>query len=354
MVALNQLNVMDPNAFGDLKRLAREGNSQQGLRATAEQFEAMFLQMALKAMRDATPQNGLFDSDQTRMFQSLQDQQMAMHMAQGRGVGLADVIFRQLGGEDPGARAMPHAGADGRRAFDLANVPRRAAISAVSRRLAENAAEQAASLAGRPGFGVQDPALALLTRSPVATGGSVGGAVDARAQGTVVARAEDAQHRSIPERVKDFVSRVWSHARDAGQALGVPAQFMVAQAALETGWGRAELRRPDGSPSYNLFNIKAGRNWTGPVVEMPVTEYANGRAYTENARFRAYGSYDEAFRDYVGLMRDSARYAGVIGQRDAAAFAQGLQDAGYATDPHYADKLTRIIGGPTLRAALEG
>lgn len=350
MVALNQLNVMDPNAFGDLKRLAREGNSQEGLRAVAEQFEAMFLQMALKAMRDATPQNGLFDSDQTRMFQSLQDQQMAMNMAQGRGVGLADVIFRQLGGADPGARAMPDVGADGRRVFDLANVPRRAAISAVSRRLAENAAEQAASLAGRPGFGVQDPALALRNQSPVAAGG----AADAQVQAVAVARAEDPAQRSIPERVKDFVSRVWSHARDAGQALGVPAQFMVAQAALETGWGRAELRRDDGSPSYNLFNIKAGRNWTGPVVEMPVTEYANGRAYTENARFRAYGSYAEAFQDYVGLMRNSARYAGVVGQRDAAGFAQSLQDAGYATDPHYADKLTRIIGGPTLRAALEG
>lgn len=347
MVALNQLNVMDPNALGDLKRLARDGNSQDGLRAAAQQFEAMFLQMALKAMRDATPQKGPFDSDQTRMLQSLQDQQMAMNMAQGRGVGLADVIFRQLGGADPGTRAMPDVGADGRRAFDLANVPRRAAISAVSRRLAENAAEQAASLAGRPGFGVQEPALALRTQSPVA-------AADDRVQAVAAPRVEDPAQRSIPERVKDFVSRVWSHARDAGQALGVPAQFMVAQAALETGWGRAELRRDDGSPSYNLFNIKAGRSWTGPVVEMPVTEYANGRAYTENARFRAYGSYAEAFQDYVGLMRNSARYAGVVGQRDAAGFAQSLQDAGYATDPHYADKLTRIIGGPTLRAALEG
>jgi len=338
MVALNQLNVMDPNAFGDLKRLAREGNSQDGLRAAAQQFEAMFLQMALKAMRDATPQNGLFDNDQTRMLQSMHDQQMAMNMAQGRGVGLADAIFRQLGGEAPGVRPMPEAGADGRRAFDLANVPRRAAISAVSRRLAENAAEEAASLAGRPGLGVQDPARAALSGPSVASAA----AVDAQAR------------RSIPERVKAFVDRVWSHAREAGQALGVPAQFMVAQAALETGWGRAELRRDDGSPSYNLFNIKAGRNWNGPVVEMPVTEYADGRAYTETARFRAYGSYAEAFRDYVGLMRNSARYAGVIGQRDAAGFAQSLQDAGYATDPHYADKLTRIIGGPTLRAALEG
>jgi flagellar protein FlgJ len=129
---------------------------------------------------------------------------------------------------------------------------------------------------------------------------------------------------------------------------------MVAQAALETGWGRAELRRADGSPSYNLFNLKAGSGWKGPVVEVPVTEYANGRPYTETARFRAYGSYVEAFADYAGLLRESPRYAEVLGKTDGAAFARSLQQAGYATDPMYADKLTRIIGGATLRNALAG
>jgi flagellar protein FlgJ len=129
---------------------------------------------------------------------------------------------------------------------------------------------------------------------------------------------------------------------------------MVAQAALETGWGRAELRRADGTPSHNLFNIKAGSDWKGAVVEVPVKEYANGRAYTENARFRAYGSYEEAFRDYANLLRNSPRYAEVLGQQDGAGFARSLQQAGYATDPMYADKLARIISGSTLRSALAG
>ncbi len=355
MVALNQLNVMDPNSFGDLKRLARDGNSQEALRSAAKQFEAMFMQMALKAMREATPQNGLFDSDQTRMFQSLQDQQMAMNMAQGRGVGLADVIFRQLGGEALGVTRTPETGPDGNPVFDLASVPRRAAISAVARRVAENAADGAAEVAGRPGLGVQHPVLAALAR-PFVEGFGRGPAAptDAAVAGGAASPAAAAVPRSIPERVKGFVDKVWTHAVEAGKAMGVPPQFMVAQAALETGWGRAELRMADGSPSHNLFNIKAGRNWNGPVVELPVTEYANGRAYTENARFRAYGSYAEAFQDYVSLMRNSPRYADVVGQKNAAAFAQSLQDAGYATDPLYADKLTRIIGGPSLRAALDG
>ena len=127
---------------------------------------------------------------------------------------------------------------------------------------------------------------------------------------------------------------------------------MVAQAALETGWGEKQLRHADGSPSYNLFNIKAGSAWTGKTVDRAVTEYAGGRAYTEPSRFRSYASYAESFRDYAELMTRSPRYAGVLGQTEVSGFARGLQDAGYATDPQYADKLTRIIGGATLRNAL--
>lgn len=127
---------------------------------------------------------------------------------------------------------------------------------------------------------------------------------------------------------------------------------MVAQAALETGWGEKQLRHADGSPSHNLFNIKAGSSWDGRTVNVGTTEYANGRTYAEQSRFRAYGSYAESFADYARLLSNSPRYAAVLGQRDAGGFARGLQQAGYATDPMYADKLARIIGGSTLRNAL--
>ena len=157
---------------------------------------------------------------------------------------------------------------------------------------------------------------------------------------------------AVSQPARDFVAEVWPHAVEASRKTGIPPQFMVAQAALETGWGQKQLRNPDGSPSHNLFNIKAGSAWKGDTVAREVTEYANGQAYTEQSRFRAYGSYAESFRDYASLMTRSPRYADVLGQTDPAAFARSLQDAGYATDPMYADKLTRIIGGNTLRHAL--
>lgn len=154
-----------------------------------------------------------------------------------------------------------------------------------------------------------------------------------------------------------FVEQHQEAARAAEAKTGIPATFMIAQAAHETGWGRKEINHADGSPSYNLFGIKAGANWKGPVAEITTTEYVNGQARKVVARFRAYSSYAESFADYARLMQDSPRYAAITGraakgqlqgQAGAAAFAQGLQRAGYATDPAYADKLTRVIN-TTLR-----
>ncbi|HCN68636.1 MAG TPA: flagellar assembly peptidoglycan hydrolase FlgJ, partial [Candidatus Accumulibacter sp.] len=154
------------------------------------------------------------------------------------------------------------------------------------------------------------------------------------------------------QRRRDFVERVWPHALDAAARTAVPAHFLVAQSALESGWGKRELRTADGSPSFNVFGIKAGRGWSGATVEVPTTEFVDGVAQTVRAKFRAYGSYAEAFRDYAQLLSNHPRYSSVIGQQDGVQFARSLQRAGYATDPMYADKLARIIGGNTLRQAL--
>lgn len=146
-----------------------------------------------------------------------------------------------------------------------------------------------------------------------------------------------------------FVTRHGDAARQAEQETGIPAAFMISQAALETGWGRREIRNADGSTSYNLFGIKAGANWKGPVAEVTTTEYIDGRAQKVTARFRAYSSYAESFADYARLMKTQPRYAGVVsGSTTATGFAQNLQRAGYATDPAYADKLSRVIN-TTLR-----
>lgn len=327
MAAGVQLNALDMRSLADLKRLARDGNSPEGLKGAARQFEALFLQMVIKSMRDASPKDGLFDSDQTRMFQQLHDQQMALQMAHGRGVGLADVIYRQMGGKGAINASAVEAGSptpvSPEQGFNVASIPRRSAVSAA------------------------------VARGPSeTTDGSV--ASRALALGATVANEVVAEVGALAAGTRGFVRQVWQHAVDASATTGVPAQFMVAQAALETGWGRAVLKHADGSSSHNLFNIKAGSSWKGAVVELPVTEYANGRAYTEKARFRSYPSYAEAFQDYARLLTTSPRYADVVGQTDAAGFARSLQDAGYATDPRYAEKLKSIIGGNTLKVALSG
>lgn len=153
---------------------------------------------------------------------------------------------------------------------------------------------------------------------------------------------------------RDFVNTLWPHAQAVSQTTGIPAHFMVAQAALESGWGKSEIRRADGSPSFNVFGIKAGRGWSGPVAETVTTEYVNGVAQKTTEKFRAYSSYAEGFRDYANLLMNNPRYAAVLEQQDAAGFARGLQQAGYATDPMYADKLMRILNGNVLRNSLVG
>ena len=175
----------------------------------------------------------------------------------------------------------------------------------------------------------------------------------------ILSEAKDPGITSTTElgpRQVDFVRSVQSAAQNAEAQTGIPAAFMVAQAAHESGWGKREIRNADGSSSHNLFGVKAGAGWTGPVAEITTTEWIAGEPQKVSAKFRAYASIDEAFRDYARLMKESPRYAGVVAQAaqapataaSAQGFAQGLQRAGYATDPAYADKLTRVIN-TTLR-----
>lgn len=304
-------SLFDLNGLTALKRQAK-GNDPQALKAAAQQFEALFLQMVLKSMRDATPKEGMFDSEQTRMYESLLDQQMAQVLAGKGGTGLAAVIEKQLartadpaGEFEDGLPLMPPA-----RSLDLRQPARPLPLPTTT--------DVPLPLAPAP----------VMPAAPAAGADAAGSPAQA------------------------FVGRVLPHAEAASRATGIPAAFLVAQAALETGWGRSEPRYADGRPSHNLFGIKAGKSWTGPVVEAVTTEYVDGVAQQRVERFRAYGSYAEAFRDHAELLLTSPRYGGVVGARDAATFAQGLQRAGYATDPAYGAKLERIIGGQTLRSVL--
>lgn len=310
-------SIFDTQSLAGLKDGLRK-NDPEALKATARQFEAVFLQMVLKSMRAATPQDGMFDSDQTRFYQELLDSQLSQVLAARGGTGLAAALERQLSRAD--AVAPEHAGGipltPPARAFPLEELQRKLLLPD----------ERAAPLLPLEGSPVR-PAL------PGAAAPTSGATDDP---------------------ARNFAAAVWPHAVAASRETGIPPHFMVAHAALESGWGKSELRFADGRPSHNLFGIKAGGQWQGAVVEASTTEYVNGVAERRVERFRAYGSYAEAFQDYARLLANSPRYAAVVGNRDAAGFAQGLQRAGYATDPTYATKLERIINGATLRQALVG
>ena len=148
---------------------------------------------------------------------------------------------------------------------------------------------------------------------------------------------------SLPGNSKAFLAQLSLPAQLASQQSGVPHHLILAQAALESGWGQRQIRRENGEPSYNLFGVKASGNWKGPVTEITTTEYENGEAKKVKAKFRVYSSYLEALSDYVGLLTRNPRYAAVTTAASAEQGAQALQDAGYATDPHYARKLTNMI-----------
>jgi peptidoglycan hydrolase FlgJ len=303
--------VLDMKSAQDLRSKLKQ-DPQGGIKEAAKQFEGMFMQMVMKSMRDATPSDGIFNSDATRFYTTVLDQQMAQQMGSSGQLGFARQIEAQL-----------------------------------SRMMAPSASGPVPSSAEVAG-------LRSYTRQPVLPSGAVQGAERIAGSAAETQQVLPVATGPVSQGARDFVNRVWPNAAEASAATGVPAHFLVAHAALESGWGKSEIRRPDGSTSYNLFGIKAGRSWQGASVEATTTEYVNGVAQQSKEKFRAYGSYAEAFRDYANLLASNPRFSGVLGQQDGTAFARSLQQAGYATDPMYADKLSRIISGNTLRQALVG
>ena len=277
---------LDTQSLEQLRAQAKH-SPDQALKAAAQQFESVFLNMMLKSMREATPQDGMFESEQTRMFTGMLDQQLAQSMS-SRGVGLADIMVKQLslnmGGQMPNVDGLSKASSAAFAPIPPLAAPPAAAMSVLPSAYSENAQQ-------------------------------------------------------------DFVDRMLPFAKQAGQASGVPPQLMLGQAALESGWGKREIRMADGSNSFNLFGIKANAGWNGKVAEVMTTEYKNGMAYKQIEKFRAYSSYAEAFQDYAGLISNNPRYADVLRQGgDVAGMAQAVQKAGYATDPKYADKLASVMG----------
>jgi flagellar protein FlgJ len=283
---------LNPKSLDSLRLQAKQDNGKESVRAAAQQFESYFLQMMLRTMRQTLSQDGPFDSQETRMFSEMFDQQVAQSISQSKGLGLADMLVQQmqLSLETQKVQAAP-------RPYELPPVaqPSAAAVSG------------AAASAGDAGVEAMTP--------------------------------------------RSFVDKLWPHAVDAAGKLGVSPHVLLAQAALETGWGKHVLKSADGTHSNNLFNIKAGSRWDGQTVAKEVTEYVNGKPIKSVETFRAYETPAEAFADYANLLSNNPRYAGALNQ-DAEGFISGLRQGGFATDPNYGDKLRRIIGSAALRQGL--
>ncbi len=292
---LSSKSAFELKGLNDL-RPSGKADDKEALKKAATQFEALFLNMMMKSMREATPQDGVMDSQQSKLYTSMLDQKTTENMAK-RGTGLADVLIRQLSQTAAAPALDAGAEAAGPRASSMA-----AALAAFRQQQDAGAPAAAAGDAGARGANGQAP------------------------------------------HVRAFQDKLGAHAEEASRATGIPAKFMLGQAALESGWGKREIKGRDGVASNNLFGIKAGPEWKGKVAEAVTTEYVNGVAQRRTEKFRAYDSYADSFKDYAKLITNNKRYEKVLASAgDASSFAQGLQKAGYATDPNYAAKLTRII-----------
>ncbi|MDH4459399.1 MAG: flagellar assembly peptidoglycan hydrolase FlgJ [Nevskia sp.] len=285
------IDATDFNQYAKL-RAGAKGNDAGTVREVARQFEALFTQMLLKASHsEDSSANDLLGGSGSDTYRDLYDQQMAGHLSSGKGLGLADLLTRQLLG-----KAAPDA-----------------ADPALIQKLQRTAQPQAA----------------LDNRPPL-------------------------KSAERPTDANAFVDAITPHAEKAAKELGIPARVLVAQAALETGWGSRQIKNADGSNSHNLFGIKASRGWNGATTDTLTHEYIGGDKRSERAEFRSYASVGEAFDDYVAFIKDNPRYADALRNGGSATqYAQGLQKAGYATDPGYAAKIARIAYGKTMNASLD-
>lgn len=287
------MTVQGPNTYTDFAGLAAlraktRVEDPEVLRQVARQFETLFTGMMLKSMRATSLGDPLFSGNDQETYRQMFDQQIAMELSRGRGLGIAEMLVRQLSGT-----LVTGAAAD----------------------------------AGRGPIPL-----------PAARTGSVSTA---------------AATGFAPEDTDTFVRGVWPHAQRAGRALGIDPRAIVAQAALETGWGKHIIRDDAGQASNNLFGIKAGRDWAGARVSVSTLEFEDGLPRRQNASFRAYDTLSEGFRDYVDFLKSNPRYGGALAAgSDPGRFADGLQQAGYATDPRYAEKIRDILDGERLQSVL--
>lgn len=323
----NQSVYTDLSGLNSISKLGRK-NEPEALRKVAEQFESVFLNIMLKAMRDSNAvfaEGNYLSSNEMEFHQQNFDNQLSLSLSEGKGLGLADILYEQMMGQYGVSGTSRQV--EGPRPLNDASGPAMQAPAAEAPQLSA--------------VGPIAQTLQQLQGSAKVFGTGKG------AEAHSITRA---RHIQSP---KDFVKTLYPIAEEVASSIGVDPRVLLAQSALETGWGRKMIAMPDGSNSHNLFGIKADARWNGEQATVRTVEYRDGVAALEKANFRSYGSYEESFRDYVKFLQENPRYQDALSQsHDANTFTQRLQDAGYATDPVYAKKIARVMNSQTMQLAL--
>jgi len=331
----SSISYTDLNAMAQLK-VGSKADSAENLQQVASQFESLFLNVMVKSMRDANQafaEGNPLNTPQTRFYQDMYDSQLSVHLAEKQGMGLADVMLRQLSPEKAASAVSASTGT----AAAAAERSDHSALLA-RRRLAVSAGWGEVTLGQNPA--ADKPANPAASPEPSRNWLPLRAQQAAEASPAMVAATNAKTRFDSPA---EFTRAMLPMAEKAAARLGVDPHYLVAQAALETGWGKSIIRQQDGTSSHNLFGIKTHGQWQGESANVLTSEYRGGVKQQERASFRSYDSYEQSFNDYVAFLESNGRYEQALTRTaDADAFFRELQQAGYATDPRYAAKVSQI------------
>ncbi|MFT6919389.1 MAG: flagellar protein FlgJ [Cognaticolwellia sp.] len=313
-------NFLDVNGLNSIRQDAKSGDKagkKDALEQAAKQFEAIFMQMLMKSMRKAQEvleSDSPFNSESTKFYRDMHDQQMSLELSNNGALGLSELIVRQLGGDSE--NFTPH-----------------------------NILRSDGNLDSRGSLRISEPALLSNISTVNDSSAHQGSSKDRQTNGSIAAQAVSMMQSPTFEQPKDFVSALTADAKRVQDKINVPFEVVIAQAALETGWGQKIIKTNSGESSNNLFNIKADSRWAGEKTHKETLEFENGAMVKKREPFRVYESIGQSVDDYLNLLTKSERYQGALeNSANVEQFLHNLQSAGYATDPDYAKK---IIG--TLR-----
>jgi flagellar protein FlgJ len=371
-------NTYNYNDLASLNAITKMGQTEEAeaLKQVARQFESMFVTMMLKSMRDA---NAVFEQDnplntnESKFYRQMFDDQLALSMSAGKGIGLADSIYRQMknqldldGGDATGKpdRAIPISEYRGPNPF---------ASMKPNLDLPQFSIEEMADPINLPvkELGIQIP-VELINRIQNRNDNKEQNKVNVlpainsqlpkelpKEPDSIVAKDKLVSQGPVSKQngfdsPEAFINTIWPIVQKVGEEMGVEPKAIISQAALETGWGKYIIHESNGKNSHNLFGIKSDRRWDGAAANVSTLEYRNGVAKKEVATFRSYESYEHSLKDYANFVKSSSRYEDAVNNGSSIkGYSEGLQEGGYATDPNYAEKIQGIAFGEMLNGILD-